>query len=391
MSLVNKMLRDLDARHAGASERGTLPLAVSQLPEDDEGRGRKIALALFAMAGLGLAAAIQFGWLPIGSPDSAPVATPSLPIAVTPAIVVAAAPPAAIAPGLPVSSPLPEDPSLSLRLDDTLVRAPVASPAAEAPAAKPGAAAEPVIPAKPKPGEEGGVSPAITAAPAAAPGRVAVAPEPPLKREPKSAEVRRAAESPIAKQVRSQVPAEQADAEYGLGVLAQREGRLDEAQTRYRMALAQQPLHGRAQLALANLFVEQKRYDEAEELLKAGAEQGSRRLPFAQSLARLKAERGDFAAALEVLQQQNAAGEGSAEYQGFVAALLNRLGRHAEAVTHYGDAARLAPNDGRWWAGLGIALDAAGKPDEAREAYRKARALPGLSAELVTHVESRLK
>ena len=86
-----------------------------------------------------------------------------------------------------------------------------------------------------------------------------------------------------------------------------------------------------------------------------------------------------------------AAGERSADYQGFTAALLNRAGRHREAAEHYRAATKLAPNDGRWWAGLGIALDAEGKTTEAREAYQKASGLPGLPAELALHIEQRLR
>ena len=41
MSVVNKMLRDLDARRIGADERAALPTAVTPLAAHDErGRGR---------------------------------------------------------------------------------------------------------------------------------------------------------------------------------------------------------------------------------------------------------------------------------------------------------------------------------------------------------------
>jgi MSHA biogenesis protein MshN len=91
------------------------------------------------------------------------------------------------------------------------------------------------------------------------------------------------------------------------------------------------------------------------------------------------------------LQKHAVAGERSAEYQGFTGALLNRAGRAAEAADHYQAATRLAPSEGRWWAGLGIALEAAGKVQESREAYLKARALPGLPADLAQHIEQRLR
>jgi len=125
-------------------------------------------------------------------------------------------------------------------------------------------------------------------------------------------------------------------------------------------------------------------------LLK-GTELTSARLASTLALARLKVERNQADAALELLQKNAASGERSAEYQGFAGALLNRAGRSAEAVEHYQAATRLAPNEGRWWAGLGIALDAAGRNLDAREAYQKARSLPGLPADLAQHIEQRLR
>jgi MSHA biogenesis protein MshN len=115
------------------------------------------------------------------------------------------------------------------------------------------------------------------------------------------------------------------------------------------------------------------------------------RLASILALARLKVERNQAPAALELLQKNAAAGESSAEYQGFAGALLNRAGRAAEAVERYQAAVRLAPGEARWWAGLGIALDSAGRTVEAREAYQKARALPGLPADLAQHIDQRLR
>ena len=126
-------------------------------------------------------------------------------------------------------------------------------------------------------------------------------------------------------------------------------------------------------------------------MLRKGAELAPVRLASVLAWARLKVERNQAPAALEILQKFAVAGERSAEYQGFSGALLNRAGRAAEAAEHYLAATRLAPAEGRWWAGLGIALEAAGKTQESREAYLKARALPGLPADLAQHIEQRLR
>jgi MSHA biogenesis protein MshN len=198
-------------------------------------------------------------------------------------------------------------------------------------------------------------------------------------------------EARIDKQVRLPSPAERAEIEYRRGVLAQRQGNAENAAGSYRSALDDYPEHAAARQTLAALLIDARRFDEAEELLRKGTELASVRLASTLALARLKVERNQASAALELLLKNAASGERSAEYQGFAGALLNRADRAPEAVERYQAATRLAPTEGRWWAGLGMVLDASGKGAEAREAYQKARALPGLPADLAQHIEQRLR
>ena len=356
MSLVNKMLRDLDARRAGESDRAALPAAVTPLAARQEPR-RGLPPLWFglALAAAGLGAAAWYGMQP-AIPEPA-VATP-----------VAAAPAAAPKPERvePAVAPEAEKPaSMSLRMADALSMTPSAG---SAPPRK-----------------------AVVAAPKL-PEQAAVAVVPP--RQPVVALPRVPATAPdarIDKQVRLPSPAERAELEYRRGVQAQRQGHVEDAAASYRVALEGYPEHAAARQTLAALLIELRHYDDAEELLRKGAELAPVRLASALALARLKVERNQAPAALDILLKHAAAGEGSAEYQGFAGALLNRAGRVQEAVERYKAATRLAPGEGRWWAALGIALDASGKIPEARDAYLKARSLPGLPADLAQHIEQRLR
>lgn len=350
MSLVNKMLRDLDARRVGDGDRAALPAAVTPLAARQEPQRGLWWLWLgtvLAVAGLGVA--VWNGALPREEPARPPAAAVS-----AAAVTVTAIPEPAPSTALP-----------SLRMADELSAAPAVADG---------------VPAKP-----------VTAA-AKAPERPAAGVAPP---RPTIAALPKAAPEPgevrIEKQVRLPSPAERAEIGYRRGVLAQRQGRVEEAIGSFRAALDDYPEHAAARQTLAALLIEAKHFDEAEELLRQGAELAPVRLASTLALARLKVERNQAPAALELLQKNAASGERSAEYQGFTGALLNRAGRAPEAVQHYQAATVLAPNEGRWWAGLGIALDAAGKTPEAREAYLKARALPGLPADLAQHVEQRLR
>jgi MSHA biogenesis protein MshN len=377
MSLINKMLRDLDARRSGEGERAALPAAVTPLAARQEPSrampillvgGLTIVVALGGVAWYGTqtGAAPRAPSVPATPIRAAPPAPPA-PVAIPepPTSAVIAAPAAADSVGTSSPAPMANVAGPSLRLDDVLSAAPAAS---AGPPRKDAAAA-------PKPVERASTN--------------AIPPKTSAIAAPRAPSAR--SEPHIEKQVRLPPATERAETEYRRGLLAQRQGSLDEAAGMYRSALADYPEHAAARQTLAALLIDTRRFDEAEELLRKGTELPSVRLASTLALARLKVERNQAPAALDLLQKHAAAGDRSAEYQGFAGALLNRAGRTAEAVEHYQAATRLAPNEGRWWAGLGIALDAAGKAAEAREAYQKARALPGLPADLAQHIEQRLR
>ena len=351
MSLVNRMLRDLDARRAGDGERIGLPAAVTPLAaRQDLHGGLPWIWVGAAVVAAGLAAGV---WL------NAHDAAPPSPVVPPPTVVA----PVVRAPPAPGAEPAP----LSLRLADEL-----AAPPARKPVTVPTPASEPKTRGEPK----------AASAPTEAPRPPVVA----LPRIPPSL-----AETSIDKQVRLPSAAERAEQQYRRGVVAQRQGNAEQAAASFLAALDEHPEHAAARQAMAALLIDTKRFDEAEEFLRKGSELPASRLAATLAWARLKVERGQAPAALELLLKNAAAGERSAEYQGFAGALLNRAGRAAEAVERYQAATRLAPNEGRWWAGLGIALDAVGKANEAREAYQQARALPGLPADLAQHIEQRLR
>lgn len=362
MSLVNKMLRDLDARRVGDDERAALPTAVTPLAARQDPARTGPWLWIGALAALAAVAGAAWFGAQVGSgepsaarpvPVSPPLPAPT-PAPLVPEAAVATAPaPASTSGGTP-----------ALRMADQLSVVPTPH---DVPVAK-------AVPVTPKSLDRPAASDAGMRTPAVATPKALPVPEP-----------------RIDKQVRMPSATERADIDYRRGILAQRQGDADGAASGYRAALDIYPEHAAARQALATLLIEAKHFDEAEDVLRKGTELAPLRLASVLAWARLKVERNQAPAALDILQKHAAAGERSAEYQGFTGALLNRAGRAVEAADHYQAATRLAPSEGRWWAGLGIALDAAGKVQESREAYLKARALPGLPADLAQHIEQRLR
>lgn len=377
MSLINDMLRDLDSRNAASSERGGLAHNVRALPQKAERRIHPLLLAV-AAAGVGGAAV----WLYLRPTAPAPVMPAPMPVAVAPIAEVPATPVApAVAPvdeataaqvptALPAIAPgttgaTPQEPP-TLRLDTRLDKPPtVAKPAARLPQLR---AAETGMPA-----------PATPAA-----DRAATQP-------PTDNAARGAARPQISKQPAGGNSAEQADLEYRRGLAAIKRGDTTEAGEALRSALHLSPAHIGARQALLGQLTEQQRWADAETLALDGVGLLPQRAEWALLAARLMYERGEADLALETLNQHAAAARQNADYQIMHALLLQRAGRYADAANCYRTALALRPNEGRWWFGLGRALDADRRDGEARQAYEKARESGNLPPDLQQSVDRRLK
>lgn len=405
MSLVNKVLRDLDARRAGEGERTALPVAVTPLGARLE-RPARWRWILLAVAAAAIVFGLAFYYLKGGGLRDDPV-VPAAPLQAAAPVPAAEAPqPVAPAPAVAVATP-PADPVAraaegpsagrgmaqgggdgtapsGLRLSDELARVPPPRQRSMAPN-------PPRYPAEKPTAASPASANAAPANPVSAPKALAPVSEPALPAKAAARIDEPAAEARVEKQERKPSPAEISDAHYRRGLAAQRQGNAVQATSLYRQALDVHADHALARQALVARLLEARQFDEAEELLRQGLEIPAARMASVLSLARLKVEKGDAATALDLLLRHAAAGERSAEYQGFLGALLNRSGRSAEAIERYQAATRLAPAEARWWVGLGISLEAGGRASEARGAYLRARDLPGLPADLAQLVEQRLR
>lgn len=351
MSLINQVLRDLDSRHAG-EERKALPNEVRPLPPTEAGRPGAIVLAAAVLVVL-LGVGAWVGWNSFTPSAVAPVASPQAVVETPPPPILVITPPEPLLASLATA---PAEPATQVAM---AVPAPEKAPSPEtrvsslqlATALRPTASAA-VAPAN--------AIPAAASAPAS-----------------------------IDKQIRVGAH-ERAEAAYRKATIQHREGRSAEAIERLSEALREEPAHGNARQLLLSLLVERQQWQEAEALLREGLELTPSHSPWAMALARIQVERGQPGPAWETLQKYMAAGEGNADYQGFAGVLLQRMQRPMDAVDHYQAALRLKP-EARWWAGLGLALEAAGHPAEAREAFQRAQAAGGLTPEMAAVVERRLK
>ena len=348
MSLINKMLQDLDAR--GTPDGRGDAAGIRSVPERERGVSR--ALVFGGAAGL-TAAAIALGWVYWKRPPVPPV------------LVSVASTPLPVAAPLPVPLPVPAS-------------APVAAPApvATAPVAPEPVlqAAETVAPAKLRAAEMR----RITDKPAGP----AVAP---VVKTPAPAASERILDG---KQV---TPQQRVENDYRRALGQLQDGRVSEALAGLQQTLQLDPRHQGARETLVRLLLEAQRPDEAARQLQLSLALDPKQPAQAMMLARLQLDKANGgAAALDTLMRSLPYATDNGDYRAFLAAVLQREQRYREAAEHYQLALQTAPDNSVWWMGLGIALQADNHPAQARQAFERAKGLQTLSPQLQAFVERKL-
>ena len=195
----------------------------------------------------------------------------------------------------------------------------------------------------------------------------------------------------VHKKVKPLSTQQQADNEFRRANGLLQQGRIDEALAGYETALQLDADHEAARQAMVVLLLQNKRNADAERVLQEGLKRNIKNSEFAMLLARIQVDRDASWSALLVLQKTLPYAERQPDYQAFVAALLQRLNRHKEAVMHYQAAVQLAPNSGIWQMGLGISLKELQRNEEARVAFKRALETHTLNADLQAFVTQQLK
>ncbi len=330
MSLINKMLQDLDAR--GGGDAGADAHVVRPVPRPARKLVPRVALAVGAVALLVVGA--WFGWRALQKP---PVAKGPMPLAAVPRGMVRVTPPA----------------------PEPVVAAPTV--AAEAP---------PV----PEP------APAPAPAPVTPPRRVAAPP------------VRAPRAEPVVEPdavTRSAAP-RTSEAEYRRALVDLQDGRILDAIAALERCLLLDPRHDAARQTLVGLLVEAGRRDDAMRQLQLGLGLDARQPAMAMLLARLQLEKND-AGAVDTLLRTLPYAQGNGDYQAFLAGVLQRQQRHGEAVAQYQAALAATPGNAIWLMGLGISLQADKRQADALAAFRQAGASGALPPNLQAFVERKVQ
>ena len=363
MSVINRMLQELEERHDDATQN-RLPGVVRAVPA----RLPHIRRPPWIVLIVGLAILIPvLAWQAVAiRTTKSEIILP--PVAITP-------------PPLTIAAP-------NLKADDQLKPSFLEAPKAGLPL--------PTEPAPPVPLEKAPPEKSnVTTAPSAKQ-------KPGTKSETTTLQTKAKSEPTVAKSVPNAEPVSTAgfkqeskeqrtDNRYREAISLVSQGRLQEAQLMLEEILRAEPRSLSARQALLGIYVENKRYAQAEQLLQEGLQLNLATATQAMSLARIQFERGDQTAALATLEKYAPQALGQGEYHGFHGALLQRAGRHPEATVQFQAALKTHPNQSNWLMGLGISLQAEKRYAEAEHAYLRARAGNALSPDLQAFVEQRLR
>jgi MSHA biogenesis protein MshN len=342
MSLINKMLQDLDARASGGAASAVQQDEVKPVPSTERDR-RPMLLGGAAAGVLVVAAGAWYGWQ-YWQAHKAPPPAPPQPVRV-------------------IDNRVPNQPRFQ-----------------EPPASKVAEIVEPKI-AETKPQPE--------AAPVAVKSR-RPAPEHVERAEPVRPQKLAAAPAPGDGVVlRELTPKQASENSYRRALASLQEGRVSAALADLDRAVELDPRNEAARQTYVSLLLENRRTDDAIRQLRLALGIDPRQPGLAMVLARLQVEKGDPAALDTLLNTLPYAGN-NADYMAFLAGVLQRQQRHAEAADYYRSALQLSPQNGVWWIGLAISLQADQHLPEAREAFSRARSSSGLTPELRGFIDREL-
>ncbi|MEM9057619.1 MAG: tetratricopeptide repeat protein [Pseudomonadota bacterium] len=162
------------------------------------------------------------------------------------------------------------------------------------------------------------------------------------------------------------------------------------AEPHFRTVVEQDPTDTDAWLNLGAALRQQGRAVDAEAALSAALATAARPALLAQSLARDLIDRGADAEALNLLNAYRPAQPIDPVHEAYIAAVLQRVGQHAEAAERYRSVLALRPQAADWWVGLAISDEAGGHRDAAGRATRHARNIGNLDNALARYAEQRL-
>lgn len=185
-------------------------------------------------------------------------------------------------------------------------------------------------------------------------------------------------------------PSQLAQKQMSLAVDAEKEGQLLKAMGYYGEALKLDPSLHEARKQLAALHYGQGELKKAENILAQGRLLYPQEFEFTLLLARVQHAMGNTDLALASLGQIPDSHILARQKWLAQSDLAQKNGQFALAEQAYRQLLQQEPQQGKWWMGLAYVLDSQKKFGQASQAYRTALTYPGLSAQATAFIEQRL-
>jgi MSHA biogenesis protein MshN len=173
-------------------------------------------------------------------------------------------------------------------------------------------------------------------------------------------------------------------------VSLEQQGHKEQAKLQVQHLLANNPLDVPSRQMLVRLHLETGQVEQARALLVEGLRLLPEQVGFTMTLARLQMEGGDLAGAIRLLEADSFHTPADPQFHALLAAMLLRAERNGEAMQHYLVALRSDPANTNWLVGVGAAMEGVGNDADAAEAYRRARQGADLTPELADFLNTRL-
>ncbi|WP_108649172.1 tetratricopeptide repeat protein [Dongshaea marina] len=150
------------------------------------------------------------------------------------------------------------------------------------------------------------------------------------------------------------------------------------------------PANNQVRKELVALYYGQGSEGQAMHLLHQGMAVSPGYADFRLMASRIYLGSGDMQQAYDVLNNLSPSLAHNIDYYATLAALAQKLKHYSQAQQIYQNLLQLHSKEGRWWLGLGIALDKEGQGRRALEAYQHASRSAGLTGPSRSYLDQRI-
>ena len=181
-----------------------------------------------------------------------------------------------------------------------------------------------------------------------------------------------------------------AEIAYNKGYKLLQRGSMHKGKEYLREALSLYIPHIKAREMLAGIYIKSGNLISAAELLREGVQVVPEYPLFAQLYARVLLEQNNPRLAIRVLERGASVMVVEPDYHALLAATYQRVNQHQKSIDLYLKLVKVRPNEGVWWLGLAISLEKTGKNKQALEAYQRAQKTGSLKSGLIKFTNNRV-